>query len=103
MEVAVAAHSRGHLVLTSLPMVVPFRQRAQLLYSLMRSRPRQNGPSIKVRRNHLVEDSIVAFSEYFGGSGAALTRTKFHVNFVNEYGADEVRVFVCALWGMPRV
>jgi hypothetical protein len=62
---------RAQFVLTSLPMVLPFRQRAELFYVFVRRKRNYSDLSLRVHREHLMEDAKQMFKEKFTADPSA--------------------------------
>ena len=89
--------ARTVLVLGSIPQVVPFDDRVAifqvLLETMKRDRAPYGGLKVKVRRDHIFEDTLNAFDRLCSKHGAtAALRSRIQVTFVNEHGLEEAGI-----------
>ena len=89
--------ARTVLVLGSIPQVVPFDDRVAifqvLLETMKRDRAPYGGLKVKVRRDHIFEDTLNAFDRLCSKHGAtAALRSRIQVTFVDEHGLEEAGI-----------
>jgi hypothetical protein len=90
--------SRALFVITQLPMVVPFKQRAALFHELLQGDRGQvqsdwgHGLKLRIRRDFMFEDSMSAFLAIVQGRGRHALRERMQITFISAQGHDEAGI-----------
>ncbi len=87
--------ARALFVITQLPMVVPFKQRAELFHELLlvdrqdKQSAWGHGLKLRIRRDYLFEDSMSSFSAIVGQKGRQALRDRMQITFISSEGHEE--------------
>lgn len=87
--------SRALFVITQLPMVVPFKQRAELFHELLQADREDkqsgwgHGLKLRIRRDYLFEDSMSAFVGTVSQRGRQSLRERMQITFIAPDGREE--------------
>ena len=87
--------ARALFVITQLPMVVPFKQRAELFHELLQADREDkqsgwgHGLKLRIRRDYLFEDSMSSFLGVVAERGRQSLRERMQITFISSDGREE--------------